>query len=310
VALVGLLVAHTVRRRGVVAVQAWLLAVTYLVAVLLLVLALRTDVANFLARDPRYLLDAVPVLVVSALAALVPVASVAPSTPPVATTPVGSTVAGSTTGADLTAGTVGALVVAVLASSWVTTEATLPYLQHDYSRTYVATLADATRAEPGVSVVNAPAPPVDVVAGPVGELATAMRLSMTFDVASTDLRIVDGLGRLAPVTVLVADAEARGPEAGCGWVVTAGRAPVRLPLSVSGPGLRVLRLAYGTEEATTVVVEVDGEPATVAARRGLGHIDLVTRGAIDAVTVSVPTPGAELCVPEVTVGAPWPASEP
>jgi hypothetical protein len=151
---------------------------------------------------------------------------------------------------------------------------------------------------------------VDVVARPISELARAMRLSVVWDAPSADLRIVNGLGQLAPVEVIAADSEAKGPEPGCGWALKAGDDPVVLPVSAADPGLRVLRVAYVSAAPATLELTVDGEPVRVATDLPVGHVDVVTRAPVRRVTARTATPGSSVCLSEVRLGGPWPGATP
>jgi hypothetical protein len=310
----------TIRRRGRVAVRAWTFAGGYLVVLLAVTLWHRADVANLLVRDARFLVDSVPVIVVAVLAAMLPVHAPSSSRWPIDAEP--STIervgadgaprvrADGDRPMDPAPVVVVAAVAVVLMSSGISTDTSLDRLQHAYSRHYVLALVRALEDEPDAQVVDASAPPVDVAPRPVSEVVHAVGADAGFDLPSTDLRIVDGFGRLAPVDLLQMEATARGPTPGCGWLVESSGSPLDIRLGVSRPGLRIVRIRYVAQRRTVLEVRVDQSTSVIATQAPFGQVDIVTRDGADRVGVRVRGTGDEVCVTEVQAGPPWPAPMP
>lgn len=290
------LIAWTVRSRGPAAIRAWTLALAYLALALGLVLWQRAGLSNFLARDPRYVLDAVPVVLVAMMGALVPGPRSQGTEPSTADGDAVTLVEERYTPI---------LVVALLASAWVSTTALLPTLQHGYSRSFVASLEDSLATEQDVSIVDAPAPPTQVLIQPVSVVFSAMGFPAVWNQPSTDLRIVDGLGRLASVDIPRPSFQQRGPDGGC-WLVGGDRPALKLTTSVTAPGrVQVLRIGYIAENPVELTVQVDGQQARLSTVDRVGHAFLVVRSAR---TMSVDAIGGRpACVSDVAIGDPWPS---
>lgn len=301
----GLFVLWTVLRRRDAAIRAWILAACYVATLLVLVVSQRADFANFLARDPRYLLDAVPVLVICGLAAINPVAD---GTNPVAASPDREvTTVGPPHGSwEVPVRYAALAMVALVGSSWFTVVRTVPLLQHDYSRNYVRTLKAANEAEPGLSVVNAPAPSTAVLARSVREVAVAMDIPLVWDEATTDLRIVDGLGQLSQLEIANPEFAQVGPARDCGWYLGKPDATVDLAPALAPRVGRVMRFGYLSQSPVEITVAASGVRQSVQIPPGVGHVYFVTNGAVDNVSLSRGQSQAGLCITDVSVGSPWP----
>lgn len=289
------LVVATVRVRRGAAMRAWAMAAGYLTFALLLVLWQRAGAANFLARDPRYVLDAVPVIVIAALAAMIPTLGSSAAPPPVMSRSVEDRLALP-------------IVIALIASGWVSTGLLTPPLQHAGARTFVNGLSQALAHEPGASVIDAPAPPVEVVIQPLSTVTTAMGLTARLDEPSADLRIADGVGNLRPADIPRPDFTAQAEQGGCDWLVRADREPVSMRPGLTEPGLRIVRIGYLATLPTSLRVRIDGVTQTVATAGALGHVAVVTRGPVSEIEVTGVDVTRGVCVSDIQVGAPWPGA--
>lgn len=266
----------------------------YLAMDLGLVLLARSDFALLLARDPRYVTDALPVAAIAIVAAMVPVAAEEP--PAHVWTPRDP----------LVRGCVVACAVLV-ASSWVSVQALRDQLSHEYSEAYVSRLLAEHRALPEVVLVDASAPPIGVVAATVSVVFEAADEEPRFDEPSADLRMADGFGYFSPARVPNPELRIVGPGPGCGWPASTGLTRV---FTRSGPAgiKRVVQLGYFAEEDTALLVALSpvADPHYVTAPAGLGFLSLVTRAEVPIVTFARPVGAAPLCVTDLTIGAPWP----
>lgn len=283
------------RRQPAAAVRAGLLVAAYLVMDLGLVLLARSDFALLLARDPRYVTDALPVVAIGVVAAVAPPAWDPP--PRLTWTPQTNVVR-----------VVMTVCAGLVASSWLSVQAVSGQLSHEYSQQYVSRLLHEYDALPGAVMVNASAPPVGVVAQPVSVIFGAAGVPVRVDEPSADLRMANGFGSLVRVSIPNAESRATGPEPGCGWTTTVK--PVRVRTTAGPPGLRrVVQLGYFAGSDSGLLLGLnDEEPRRyVPAPRGLGQLALVTDEPVSTVSWARPAGAAKLCVTDVAVGAPWPA---
>lgn len=278
------------------ATRAGVLVVAYLVMDLGLVLLGRSEFALLLARDPRYVTDALPVVALGVVAAVAP--PISRPAPEERWSPEAPLVR------------ICLLACAALVtSSWVSVQALTDQLSHDYADEYVTRLLREHKAEPDAVIVDASAPPVGVVAQPVSVVFAAAGVAPRFDQPSSDLRMADGFGYLTPVEVPDAEFRETGPESDCGWPVSSLR-ETRVGTE-SGPAgtRRVVQLGYFSQDDTALLVELapSDEPQYVNAPAGLGYLSLVTEAEVSGVAFIRPAGAARLCVTDVTIGAPWPA---
>ena len=292
--------------RGGVAALGWGFGLGYLLIDLGLILTQRSDFASFLARDPRYIADAIPVLIIAALAAFF-----VPGAGPAREIEVARHVARPEVGAipryPTELPTTLVAVGAVIASCWVSVVAVEDVVQHPYSGNFVRALEDGFRRDPAVQLVDSPAPTPAVVIQPVSVVFRALGLSPGFGQPTTDLRIVDGFGRFLKVDIPDPEAELRGPRRDCGWLVGHAGETIRLPFSRPDAYERVVRVGYSSGEPVAVSVSVNNQkPSTLTAADGLGYLYLTSSLPVRTIRVWAPEVGRELCVSDVSVGQPWP----
>ena len=283
------------RRQPREAVKALVLVGAYLALDLGLVLLVRSQFAALLARDPRYVTDALPVVAIGVVAAVAPrVRAPYESRPGRSTRPVLAVCLG--------------LCAALVGSSFVSVQALGSQLSHGYAENYVTRLLRDHRAMPGATVLDASAPPVGVVAQPVSTIFAAAGEAVHLDRPSADLRMANGFGALAPVTTPDPAFAVRGPTPGCGWLVSADREVVRTRSGPWGPR-RVVQLGYYAGKDTAIVVSLSavGAQHPVIVPAGIGTISLVTRARVRVVAFSRPRGDSPLCVTDLRIGAPWPA---
>ena len=287
-------VAVSVWLRGRRALQAWLLVAGYVGVDLALVQLGRSDLLGLIARDPRYVTDALPILAIGFCAAF---------SGPVVTrrAPVWLLrTAGSTSSA--------LSVVAFLISSCLLSSFLIAgQLQHEYSRNYVNGVVGALAKNPDASVLSTTTPANVALMADLSFLLRAVGHEHEFDQPGTDVRMFDSLATLRPVMVVNTRLEATGPVQDCGWQV--GGAWQRLgTLAGPGPGAQVIQLGYVTGQSATLHVSVGGHEQALALQPGLGHAIFVITGQEGRVSARV-TDVADggICLTDAVAGAPWPA---
>lgn len=287
-------VAGGVWLRGFGSLQAWVLVVGYVAVDLALLQTGRAELIGILSRDPRYVTDALPVIAIGFCAAFAGprVHRRAPGWLPQV----------------VAAGNSPLGAVAVLVSSCLLTSFLVDgVLEHDYSRNYVRTLVANLEADPDVSVVATPVPETISVSTDHEGLLTAVGQARAFDQPSTDMRILDGLADLRPVTVVGPTLSATGPVADCGWQVAGAWEPLgRVPATDTAP--QILRLGYLTGQEAVLRVSVGGYEQAVALPVGVGYATFVVTGRSGEVRARVTdVASGGICVTDVTAGSPWPA---
>jgi hypothetical protein len=287
-------VAVSVWLRGLRALQAWTLVAGYVAVDLALVQLGRAELLGLVARDPRYITDALPILAIGFCAAF---------TGPVAArrTPQWFTRAAGSTSAALSG--VAFLISSCLLTSFLITD----QLQHEYSRNYVHGVVGALERNPDVSVLSTTTPANVALLADLSFLLRAVGQEQHFDQPGTDVRMFDALATLRPITVTDPRLQASGPVEDCGWQV--GGQWQRLgTLAGPGPGTQVLRVGVMTGQPATLHVSVGGQEQALALDPGLAHATFVVTGQQGPVTVRVTDVAAGgICVTDVVVGAPWPA---
>ena len=279
--------------RGRRALQGWLLAAGYVAADIVLLQVGRADFIGLLARDPRYITDALPIIAIGVCAAF---------HGPARTRRFPAWLPGTTGSRGSAVPAVAVLTCSCLLSSFLLAE----QLQHRFSRDYVHTLVRQLNTKPGVSVLSTPLPTNVSVSTDLGGLLLAVGRPHELDQPGTDVRMLDGLANLRPITVIDHSLEATGPLADCGWRVEEHWVPLgSLP---ERPGAQVVRLGYLTGQAATVHLEVGDYEQAVAVPSGLGYATFVVtarHGTVRARVTDVAAGG--ICVTDVVAGAPWPA---
>jgi hypothetical protein len=303
VVLAAALVLGSFATRGIGAIEGWLLLACYLWADVFLVLVGRTDFASFLARDPRYVADALPIAVIAVCAAYAPPVDPAAARPPRVPAMVRRPVELLT--GRISPAVVSSAVIVVICSALFTTTQTSGALRHEYARTYTESALGAARADPSLVLVDSSAPPVDVVAQPVSIIYSAAGVPVTFDAASTHLSILNGFGEPRPVTILAPALEERGPRRDCGWLVR--REPKGIASVERADRRSVLRLGYFSGGSTTLEVTVGGLRQEVSSAPGLGEAFFPLGDSTGRLRVAVAAGHSPVCVSDVSVGVPWPS---
>lgn len=295
----------SVVRRPTSAAQAWLWVVTIVVIDYGLLVAFRPT-ADVLARDSRYIADAIPVVAVGVLAAMLPLRGEADP----ATSGEGRVAGARRVMADLLRPRLHRRVVAagaalmLLAGAAFSTIAMGGGMRHASSRVYVNALKESVESDSGRVMLDSGAPYPGVFFGSVEELSRGLGLGAEFADAGQDLKMFDARGRPRSVGVRDASFEQKGPRTGCGWLlqperpveVKTGQKQIRWPH-------RVLQIGYFGKQPHSVTVTVDGKKrATLPAADGLGVLTVRVPTMPQKIRLSVETPGASLCITELTVG--------
>jgi hypothetical protein len=303
VMLVAVVVLGSFAVRGLGAIEGWLLLVCYLSVDVTLVLVGRTDFASFLARDPRYVADALPIAVIAVCAAYAPPAEPASARPRRVPTIVRRPV--ERLAGRISPAIVSSAVIVIVCSGLFTTTQTSGALRHEYARTFTDTALAAARADPSLVLVDSSAPPTNVVAQPVSVLYSAAGVAVTFDVPSTHLSMLDGFGEPSPVTIVSPALEERGPRRDCGWLVR--REPKGIA-DIEGADRRsVLRLGYLSGGSTTLEVTVGDLHQELSSGPGLGEAFFPLGDTHGRLRVAVASGHSPVCVSDVSVGVPWPS---
>lgn len=283
------LVVVSFRVTGKRAALAWLLLAGYLSADLALMVLGRADWLGLLARDPRYVADALPIVSLALAAAFRGALDPGPERSALAVT--------IRERVDMSVALRAVLVLGV--SSIVTTLQLAPLMQHQYPRNYVRALTSQLDEE--VRLVDSRAPEEIAARLTVAELLRAVgREDVVFDRPGTELSLVDGLGGLRRVALLPGSGETSGPLPGCGWRLGAvptdvttveleSRQLLRADFVSAGPA----RLAVGLGDAVQHL-DVDG----------VGSAYFVLPAESGAVRLTA-EPSDAVCVATVAVGPAW-----
>ncbi|WP_029431909.1 hypothetical protein [Blastococcus sp. URHD0036] len=284
--------------RGDRALNGWLLGVGYVVVDLALVQLLRSGLVDQfpIARDPRYITDALPVLVIGVCAAF---------TGPLVQREGPSWVH------RLVPSTRAAVVgIALIVSSCLFSTAVLAEdLQHRDSRDYVDGLMQAMDDEPAASVISTWIPAnINLFPQPDGlqSLLAVLGEDRPFDRPGTDLRVYDVTTGLRPIVLLQPMLQAAGGVPGCGWQV-AGTDQQLGELAGPSLGPEVLQVGYRTDQPVILHVSVGGDEQVLSLAAGAGRAGFVVTGDRGAVTTRVTaTAPATVCLDGLVVGTPWP----
>jgi hypothetical protein len=285
--VLALLVVGSVVRNRAAAGLAWLLAGGYVAVDVGLMLWGRAGFLELVARDPRYVTDAVPVVLVCATAAflgpreeLQEVATWRGLTP-------SATVA-----------------VVLAAASLLTTFQLVPVLRHDYARSYVESVLARADPDPGTSIVDTPVP--TLVSGNVDhrDLLLAMGRRATFNQPSTRMLAFDADARLVPVAIPFPLVQRTGPRRDCGWPVH--DLPVGIVSVPPDPGRGlVLRVGTLSGVAGTLTARVGDLEQTVLVAPGLNAAYFYLDKPSGEVVVTFDSDGDRgLCVTDVLLGQP------
>ncbi|MCD4526403.1 hypothetical protein [Nocardioides sp. cx-173] len=288
------------------ALWGWLLLAVYALIDVGLLFAGRSMMGGLFGLIPRYAADMVPVLPV-ALALVVRAVLAAPASVPRARRlrvprPPGAVVA------------VG-LTLAYVASAAVTTAAVASYSYNDEDRRYVETLRAELRDQPDAVIFDGRAP--DGVM--IGWFADDARVSTmvgiapespVFDLPSHRMRMVGSDGRLRPIDLVASARSEPTDDEACGYPITRDGGVIPLAEPMSGERM-VARISYYTAAKGMLRVAASGDEQAVPLRGGLNVVDLVVRGDVDALEMSLLDEDAgdevgTVCVVAVEVGYPVP----
>jgi hypothetical protein len=287
VVVMALVITWSVRLAGLRALPPWGLAVAYVWGDVALMLWGRAGYLTLVDRDPRYLADAVPVVLLCATAAF---AIGLRGRPPLDRPYVWAVSVSAS--------------ALFLASCLLTTFLLVPVVQRTYSRDFVRSLVEAFETRPGVSVVNTDAPPA-VAAIDQRALLSAVGFDAPFDQPGTEMSMFDSLARLRPVELRDPTVSEAGPRPDCGWPVTRSR--TTLATLPPGPGRGyLLRLGYVSGVAARLWVEIDDQRQAVDATPGVGHAWFVVSGQEGEVTAWSRRTLLGLCVADMSAGTAWP----
>ena len=289
--------------RGLGALEAWALLAGYLAVDIALVVVGRTDYASFLARDPRYIIDALPIAVIAVCAAYAPRPA---SAADVASEPESRTRWIDRLTERIDPAILSSVVLVIVVSGLYTMTQTSGDLRHTYARDYTNNALAAARADPSLVLADSSAPPTGVVAQPVSVVYSAAGVDVAFDEPTTHLSILDGFGDPKPVSLISRTFNKRGPRPDCGWVVD--RVPTTIvDLDPVTDHRSILRLGYVTGDSTTLSIEVGEDHHEVFAPTGFGDAFVPLPAAGGEVRVSVASGHSPVCVSDLTVGIPWPS---
>jgi hypothetical protein len=285
--LLGLLASVTLYRHRGAAATAWLLAAAYVAVDIGLMLWGRAGFLELVARDPRYIADAVPVVLVCATAAFLgpPTESRQPAR---------------------WSGLVPAAAVAALlaVAGLLTTFQLAPELHHDYARHYVVGVLARSDPDPGSSIVDTNVPPL--VSGNVDhrQLLLAMGRDVTFNQPSTRMLAFDANARLLPITVGAPVLQVRGPVRDCGWPVQHFPQGIATVPPAAGRGM-VLRLGTVTGVIGTLTVRVGDVEQSVEISPGVGFAYFYLDAPAGDVVVSFDSDDhSGACVADLLLGHP------
>jgi len=285
--VLGLLIAVSVVRNRGAAALAWLLAVGYVGVDIGLMLWGRAGFLELVARDPRYVTDGVPVVIVCATAAFLG---------PPADQRRSATVRGLAPSAVLAA----LLTVAGL----LTTFQLVPVLRHDYARTYVEGVLARSDPDPGSSIVDTRVP--TLVSGNVDHrrLLLAMGRKTTFNQPSTRMLTFDADARLSEVAIPNPGLQRVGPRHDCGWAVHNLPQRIAFVPTQAGRGL-VLRLGTLSGVPGTLTVSVGDVEETLLVAPGLNAAYFFLDRPTGEIVVSFDAENdGGMCVTDVLFGQP------
>jgi len=292
--LAVLVILASVWLRGRRASQGWLLVAGYVAVDIAILQFGRSDFLYIVARDPRYISDALPIIVIGCCAAF---------SGPLVDRRVPRRVVGAA-GMRVAGLAAGALLIAscLISSSQIARE-----MQHVASKEYVEDALRAMDENPDVSVINGhpPGSVVLVMQDSLEGLLRAVGQERSFDRPSTNTRMFDGQAVLRPFGLVETSLAVSGDVADCGWLLeaTAQRlGDVRRPFV----GPRVLQLNYLTGQEATLYVAVGGDEQELTIPAGVGQAFFVITNQRGPVEARVAEGAGGLCVDNLVVGAPLP----
>ncbi len=296
------LVGWTVARGGRRALDAWLVLVLYVLLDAALLIVGRGPLAPFLASDPRYFADAVPV---AALALGLALRAVLDAHPAAGSRPLLSRRTGlawAAAGAVVVVGSVQSTVVLGTAAG------------RNDARGYVAAMRASLRDDPDVTVGDTPASRLAIVRAFLGGDASVEQVleplpeAARFRTPGSRLRVFDQRGRLVEGILLHRVAAPRGKDGDCGYRVDRS---LTVPLDAPGPTYEGhVRVTYLTGASRFGEIEAGGRRFPVVFHKGLNDWWVPVSGTrLDDVVVRAPAMASALCVTSVEAGRMWPPRE-
>lgn len=286
------------------AVRAWVWFGAQLLADLMLLVIFRGDAAAGIAMDSRYLADLVPVAAISVGWAFMPERMVDLSAQ--RTKAMATSEAQAIGAAQWRIPLVMTAAIALCASSWVTVQTMSERLANSFSRNYVVGLDRAIRADPTQPVLEGNAPSIAVFFGSSKEVADAMGINVNWASVGSDLKMVDGIGRLRPVTVADNAWVKRGDRKDCGWLLETGRElSIDLPASFALE-FQILKIGVLSGSARSIALSVVGGPSATVRPVGLATVVMKTDGSARKVTMRLVGSGPPVCISDVSLGPPTP----
>lgn len=207
------------------------------------------------------------------------------------------------------------LAVLVTAVTVPTTSALAPELRNVDDRDYLDTLRQGLSTDPSIVLLDGPTP--EGVIHPwygdearVSTLAPLLLESPPFDVPSSNLRMVDGLGQVRPVA-LDDPAEAIDPgETTCGYAVRDEETTIPLDRGLPA-GRHVVQISYYTNTRSPMTLVLPEEEIQIPVREGLRVVQVpVEHDGLLQLVLRLESGTDAVCVGEVAVGEPEPDSVP
>ena len=297
--IAGLVVVASLVLARWTAARAWALLLGYLLVDVALVASMRLNfVGTVIGRDPRYLADAIVVAAVVLAAVGVAVRDRRAILPPALWRS--------------RAVLAGALVLALVNASLISTFAVVQRLPMDDAARFVANARAAAETSGPVDLVDGAVP--DVVIAPFfveqarASVVVGALPGLRFGRPSADLRMLDGFGLPQPIDIRpAATAAVDERPSPCSWPVRRER--IDIPLDATVPAGRwVVRIGYYSAAPTTGVLTMGAERHEVDLLDGVHHLYLeyAATHPVRQVSLGGLPAGDAACVTDVVVGAAWP----
>jgi hypothetical protein len=302
VALTAAVVSTSIWLRGRAAWAGWMLIAAYLAADFALLVLGRGSYLLLVARDPRYVTDALPVVVIGVCAAFCT---------PLATGQARRArrrrdrIRGRRRPAGAWLGPLAALALTglLIGSGVLTTVRLAPAVQHQRSEEYVDTLTSELADSPGASVLDTPVPDDISVAVSLPSLLHAIWREQALNRPGDQPTFVDPDGHLVPADLISVDLDRQGPAAGCGWPVD--ERPVVLGfMGDPAEGDRLLRVNFVAGSPGVLHVAVGDVEQAVEHRPGLGVAYFVVTGQTGLLRAWISGSGEGVCVTDLQRGFP------
>ncbi len=297
--LIAAVVAYSFLRRERT-LRAWIMLGGYLAVVVGLTVWGRGGAfGELLGLQPRYLSDVLPVAVICAGLAYLPLQGAAgssrPREEPLLTRPAPRSLV---VGLVLLVAVGGVVSSARFARIWHTTNPTEPYvsnLRQDLAAYGSVDLADTAVAEGVVPALFAPANQLSTYADLWGDGR------MRFPEATGQLATLAPDGGIRRAAIELGVRSERGPARRCGWTVTERGRYIPL-VGAAFEWTWWVRVGYLASKASPVTVVAGDSEVTTEVQRGLHELFVQVEGAFDKVHILGLEDGATMCVDIVEVG--------